>query len=132
MAEQMAEVLEERLLDFAIRAGKVVDALPNSRMGKHIASQLVRCGTSPAPNYSESCAAESKADFIHKLGIVFKELRESRIWLRMIVKGKLLPTTRMTKVSQECEELCKIIAKSLKTAKANRTRELRARRKKRH
>ncbi|HEV7404606.1 MAG TPA: four helix bundle protein [Chthoniobacteraceae bacterium] len=99
MAEQIAEILEERLMDFAIRAGKVVDALPSTRLGKHIAGQLVRCGTSPAPNYSEACAAESKADFIHKLGIVCKELQESRIWLRMIVKGKLLPLTRMTKVS---------------------------------
>src|SRR4051812_35906998 len=122
MAEQIAEIIEDRLLDFAIRAGKVVDALPNTRLGKHIAGQLVRCGTAPAPNYSEACAAESKADFIHKLGVVFKELRESRIWLRMIVRGKLLAVSRMTKVSQECEELCNIIAKSLKTAKANRHR----------
>ncbi len=70
--------LEERLLEFAARIGKVVDALPNTRMGRHIAGQLVRSGTSPAPNYSEACGAESKKDFVHKLGICLKELRESR------------------------------------------------------
>jgi four helix bundle protein len=122
MAELKGEELEERLLDFAVRAGKVVDALPNTRLGKHIAGQFVRSGTSPAPNYSEACAAESRNDFIHKLGIVFKELRESRIWLKMIIKGKLLPLVRMNKVLDECEQLCSIIAKSLITAKSRRER----------
>ncbi len=69
------EELEERLLDFAVRVGKVVDALPNSRLGRHVATQLVRSGTSPAPNYAEACNAESKRDFVHKLGICLKELR---------------------------------------------------------
>src|SRR6266550_7212978 len=81
------EDLEERLLDFAARVGLVVDALPDTRMGRHVAGQLVRCGTSPAPNYAEACAAESRGDFVHKLGIVLKELRESRAWLRLIVKA---------------------------------------------
>ena len=63
------EELEERLLEFAARIGKVVDALPNTRLGRHVAGQLVRSGTSPAPNYAEACGAESKRDFIHKLGI---------------------------------------------------------------
>jgi len=69
--------IEERLLEFAVRVGKAIDALPDTRLARHIAGQLVRSGTSPAPNYAEACAAESKRDFIHKLAIVLKELRES-------------------------------------------------------
>ena len=64
--------LSERLLDFAVRIGKVVDALPETRLGQHIAGQLVRSGTSPAPNYEEACAAESRRDFIHKVRIALK------------------------------------------------------------
>ena len=67
--------IEGRLLEFAVRVGKAIDALPDIRLGRHIAGQLVRSGTSPAPNYAEACAAESKKDFIHKLAIVLKELR---------------------------------------------------------
>ena len=120
MSEKKAGEMEERLLDFAVRIGKVVDALPDSRMGRHIAGQLVRSGTAPAPNYGEACGAESKNDFIHKLGIVFKELRESRVWLRLIIKAKLLPNARIADLHNECEQLCNIIAKSLITAKSNR------------
>jgi len=105
------DALEERLLDFAARVGLVVDALPDSRMGRHVAGQLVRCGTSPAPNYSEACAAESRADFVHKLAIVLKELRESRVWLRLCVKCRLLPLPKLTDLTSECTELMKIIAR---------------------
>jgi four helix bundle protein len=112
--------LSERLLTFAARAGKVVDALPDTRMGRHIAGQLVRCGTSPAPNYEEACAAESRADFIHKLAIVLKELRESRLWIRLIIKAELLPEHRMADLRDECSQLCNIIGQSVVTAKANK------------
>ena len=112
--------LSERLLDFAARSGNVVDALPDTRLGRHIAGQLVRSGTSPAPNYEEACAAESRADFIHKLGIVLKELRESRCWLRLIIKRELLPEHRLTELWEEGTELCNIIGQSVVTAKANR------------
>lgn len=110
--------LEERLLDFAVRVGRAIDALPDTRLGRHIASQLVRSGTSPAPNYAEACAAESKKDFIHKLAIVLKELRESSIWIRLIVRSTLLPEQRLESLRDECDQLCKIIAKSLVTAKS--------------
>jgi four helix bundle protein len=89
--ERRGDELEDRLLDFAARVGKVVDALPDTRLGRHIAGQLVRSGTSPAANYAEACAAESKRDFIHKLGITLKELRESRVWVKLILKADLLP-----------------------------------------
>jgi four helix bundle protein len=117
MAKRAAEDLEERLLDFAVRVGAVVDALPDTRMGRHVASQLVRCGTSPAPNYAEGCGAESRKDFIHKLGISLKELKESRSWLRM--KGRLLPEARLALLIDECEQLCNILARSILTAKSN-------------
>jgi four helix bundle protein len=80
---------------------------------------LVRCGTSPGPNYEEGCAAESKADFVHKLSICLKELRETRYWLRLIVKADLLPQKRMQSLTAECTELTKIIAQSLLTARQN-------------
>lgn len=67
-------------------SGKGVDALPQSRLSRHVAGQLVRSGTSPAANYAEACAAESKRDFIHKLGIALRELRESRSWIKLILK----------------------------------------------
>ena len=114
------EELSERLMSFAARIGKAVDALPDTRMGRHIAGQLVRCGTSPAPNYEEARAAESRADFIHKLGVCLKELRESRCWIRLIVKTELLPEHKMGELHEECTELCNIVAQSIVTAKKNR------------
>lgn len=113
------EALEERLLDFAARIGQVVDALPETRMGKHVAGQLVRCGTSPAPNYAEACGAESRADFVHKLRIVLKELRESRVWLGLSVKANLLAAAKLTALINECNQLMNIIGKSIVTARAN-------------
>ncbi|MCB9922150.1 MAG: four helix bundle protein [Planctomycetaceae bacterium] len=114
--------IEERLLEFAVRVGKAVDALPDTRLGRHIAGQLVRLGTSPAPNYAEACAAESKKDFIHKPAIALKELRESNMWIRMIVKSELIPEQRLEQLQDECDQLCKIIAKSLVTAESNQSR----------
>jgi four helix bundle protein len=112
--------LSERMLNFAVRVGKVADALPDTRLGRHFAGQLVRCGTSPPPNYEEACAAESRNDFIHKLAIVLKELRETGCWLRMIVKGELLPAQRLESALEEAEQLRRIIGQSINTAKANR------------
>jgi four helix bundle protein len=118
-----SEDLSERLLEFAARSGKVVDALPNTRLGRHIAGQLVGSGTSPAPNYEEACAAESRNDFIHKLSICLKELRESRCWIRLILKAELLPESRLSSLLDEGNQLCNIIAKSIVTAKTNRGEE---------
>ena len=109
--------LLERLINFAARVGEVVDALPDTRMGRHIGSQLVRSGTSPAPNYEEGCAAESRADFVHKLSISLKELRESRTWIRLIIKTEMLPEHRLGELLDECNQLCNIIAQSIVTAK---------------
>ena len=67
-----------------VQCGTQGEALPESRAGKHIAGQLIRSGTSPAPNYGEAQSAESRKDFIHKLKIALKELRESMIWLKIV------------------------------------------------
>jgi len=109
--------LSERLLEFAVRVGKIIDALPDTRLGRHVAGQLVCCGTSGPPNYEEGCAAESRADFIHKLKVVLKELRETRFWLRYIVRTDLLPATKMESMVDESTQLCNIFGKSLVTAK---------------
>ena len=113
--------LSERLLEFAARVGKVIDALPETRLGRHIAGQLVRSGTSPAPNYEEGCAAESRADFVHKLSICLKELRESRCWIRLIVKTSLLPEGKMADLQDECSQLCNIIGQSIVTTKKRKS-----------
>lgn len=120
--ERKGADIEERLLEFAVRVGKAIDTLPDTRLGRHIAGQLVRSGTSPAPNYAEACAAESKKDFIHKLAIVLKELRESSVWIRLIVKSELVPEKRLELLRDECDPLCKILAKSLVTAKSTQPR----------
>jgi four helix bundle protein len=78
--------LEDRLIDFAVAMIDTVEALPSTRAGNHIAGQLLRSGTSPAPNYGEAQSAESRKDFIHKMKIALKELRETRVWLRIILK----------------------------------------------
>src|ERR1043165_3638861 len=109
------EDLSDRLWNFAARIGKAVSALPDTRVGRHVAGQLVRCGTSAAPNYDEGCAAESKADFIHKINIALKELRESRGWLRFIIKANLLPAARVLNLLDECEQLGRILGKTIVT-----------------
>ena len=81
--------LEGRLIDFAVRIIKLSARLPKTPAGKHVAGQILRSGTSPAPNYGEARGAESHADFVHKLGIVLKELNETSIWLRMIQRSEL-------------------------------------------
>lgn len=113
------EDISERLLDFAARIGQVVDALPDTRPGRHIAGQLIRSGTSPAPNYEEARAGESRKDFVHKLSICLKELRESRCWLQLIIKAQLMTETKLSLLVDESTQLCKIIAKSIVTAKSN-------------
>ena len=121
--------LAERLLDFAVRVGKVVDTLRDTRLGRHVAGQLVRCGTCSPPNYEEGRAAESRADFIHKLGICHKELRETACWLRFVAKADLVPEARLAPLCEECNQLCKIIGTSILTARQNRVTERNGKRK---
>jgi four helix bundle protein len=112
-----SEELSTRLWQFAARVCKVVDALPDTRVGCHVAGQLVRSGTSSPPNYDESCAAESRDDFMHKLSIALKELKETRGWLKFIPLAGLLPEPKVAELLDECEELAKILGKSVSTAR---------------
>ena len=110
--------LEERLIDFAVRIIRMAESLPNTRIGNHISGQLVRCGTSPAPNYGEAQSAESRADFIHKMKVCLKELRETRVWLLIIVRAELIkPVSKLNSLIQETNELISIFVTSIRTAK---------------
>ncbi|MBN2483713.1 MAG: four helix bundle protein [Candidatus Omnitrophica bacterium] len=114
------EQLADRLLDFAVKIIELVRFLPQTYVGKYVGSQLMRSGTSSGANYEEACGAESRADFIHKLGIVLKELKESRFWLNLIVRTRLVKSEKLEALQRESHELCAIIAKSIFTAKENK------------
>ena len=109
--------LQDRLIDFAVRIIKLSNALPETRAGKHVCAQILRSGTSPAPNYGEAQSAESKADFIHKLKIALKELRETEIWLKIIVRSGLIEhSATLAPLLKETDELIAILFKSVQTA----------------
>jgi four helix bundle protein len=112
--------LEERLIDFAVRIIRFTVHLPQTPAGKHVAGQILRSGTSPAPNYGEARGAESHADFVHKIGIVLKELNETSIWLRVIDRSEMLKKELLTGIIEENRELCRIFTASVTTARANR------------
>ena len=116
MKKMTAQELEERLIDFAVAIIGVVEALPNTKAGTHIAGQLVRSGTSPAPNYGEARSAESRKDFIHKMKISLKELRETMIWLKIISRKGMSPGDQIDYAISECDELISIFVSSTKTA----------------
>jgi four helix bundle protein len=111
--------LEDRLLAFSARIIQLVDALPNTRAANHLAGQLLRSGTSPYGNHGEVEAAESRKDFVHKLKVCLKELKETRRWLRLINKAKMLPTQKMVSILDETEELIRIFFTSIRTAEKN-------------
>lgn len=119
-AQSKGDEPEERLINFAVRIIKLTANLPKSPAGKHIAGQILRSGTSPAPNYGEARGAESHADFVHKLGIVLKELNETSIWLRIIERSELLKAELMKDLIEENKELCRIFTSSHRTARANK------------
>ncbi|MDA7510440.1 four helix bundle protein [Verrucomicrobia bacterium] len=110
--------LEERLIGFAVSAIEVAEGLPNTKAGNHVAGQLIRSGTSPAPNYGEARSAESRKDFIHKIKISLKELRETMVWLRIIERKPLSKTGDLSRVVSECDQLISIFVASLKTAES--------------
>ena len=108
--------LQERLTEFAVRIIRLCDAMPKSVTGKHLSGQLVRSGTSPAFNYGEARAAESKRDFVHKMRVVHKELNESNINLQIILRSQLLPEEKLISIMDECDQLCRIVNASIQTA----------------
>ncbi|HEX5152881.1 MAG TPA: four helix bundle protein [Parafilimonas sp.] len=112
--------LEDRLIDFASRIIDVVEALPNTRAGNYIAAQLIRCGLAPSLMYGEAQAAESRDDFIHKMKLLAKELKETRACLKLIFRKEMIkPAKKLEPLKKENEELVAIISKSIETAKRN-------------
>lgn len=112
--------LETRLIDFAVHVIQLCKQLPSTPVGDHIGRQLMRSGTSPAANYAEARSAESQRDFVHKLKIALKELNESRIWMRVIERGAILEDGTVSKVIDECEQLCRILSVSIKTSNSQK------------
>ena len=123
MIKERAYDLQDRLVDYAVRIIKLSESLPETKAGKHVLSQILRSGTSPAPNYGEAQSAESKADFVHKLKIALKELRETEIWLKIILKAKMIKAaSHIAPLMQETDELIAILFTSVETAKKKKVR----------
>ena len=113
--------IEDRLLKFAVRIIRLGEALPKTRVGNHISKQIIRSGTSPAPNYGEAQSAESRADFIHKMQICLKELRETRVWLLMAAKANPVKSaSQLDLLIDENNQLISIFVTSIKTSKQKR------------
>ncbi len=112
--------LEDRLIDFSLSVVKLLGKLPNNNIGRYLSDQLTRSGTSPAFNYGEAQSAESAKDFIHKMGICLKELRETRVGIKYIDRGKFdVDLKLLVFLLEESNELIAIFVKSIQTAKKN-------------
>jgi four helix bundle protein len=118
-AEKSRYDLEDRLLEYAARIIRLVDALPGTRAARHVADQLLRCGTSPLANHGELQGAESRKDFIHKLRLCRKEIDEAWRWLRLIHRIPMLPPGKVEPLLAETNALIKIFAASIRTAEKN-------------
>jgi four helix bundle protein len=111
--------ISNRLLDLAARIMRLVQALPKSIGGRHVAAQILRSGTSAGANYEEARGAESRADFIHKLGVTWKETRETYYWLKLIHRSQMLKPRLVEDLLLEAEALSKILARSISTTRKN-------------
>src|SRR6266699_1808167 len=111
--------LEDRLIRFGSITCRLGERFPRTPLGQHVALQLVRSSTSAFANYGEVQSAESRRDFIHKLGICLKELRETRTWLKFLRRMALSPPESLDPVLHECDELLAILATSIRTARRN-------------
>lgn len=109
--------LEDRLIEFAIMTSDLIEILPNTKLANHLGSQGIRSCTAPALMYGEAQSGESQKDFIHKIQILLKELRETKICLKIFLRKRLLKDVIICPVLRENEELIAIFAKSVKTAK---------------
>src|SRR3989442_14487716 len=114
-----ADELEKRLITFAARIVALSSKLPRTPQGRHISNQILRSGTAPAANYAEARGAESRADFIHKLRITFKELNETTVWLSILAESSVISPEKIIDIVAENRELCRIIAASIKTARSS-------------
>src|SRR3954467_10200050 len=113
--------LEDRLLEFAVRIIRVTESMQRSPAGAYVSDQLLRSGTSPYGHHGEAEGAESRDDFIHKLKVCYKELREARRWLRLVKRTPLVAKPDLlAEILVEADELVRIFSASIRTAKANR------------
>src|SRR5947208_259417 len=113
--------LEDRLIRFGSTTCRLADSFPRTPLGQHVSLQLARSSTSPFANYGEVQSAESRRDFIHKVGICLKELRETRTWLKFAREINLTSFELVDPALRECDELLAILATSVKTARARAT-----------
>jgi four helix bundle protein len=118
--KEKADVISERLLDYGAEIIRICSKLNKDTVGHHIKGQLLRSGTSVGANYEEACGAQSRADFIHKMQIVLKEIRESMYWLKLIERTQILEEDGIKKAIKETEGIGNIIGKSIVTAKETR------------
>ncbi len=118
MSQTAADVLQRRLVLFAVKIIELVGRLPKTFAGRHVSGQLLRSGTSPAPNYGEARGAESRADFVHKLRIALKELNEAGIWLLIAQEARMAPAALVQSLIKEDRELACILGASIRTAQA--------------
>ena len=116
-----SDELQRRLNEFGARVTRIAKLLPKTEDGRYISKQILRSGLAAAPNYAEARGSESRADFIHKLRIALKELNETKSWLDQIVANGLFSREKMGKIIAENQELCWILAASIKTARASQS-----------
>jgi four helix bundle protein len=122
MSQAAADELQHRLVPFAVKIIELVVHLPKTHAGRHVSGQILRSGTSPAPNYGEARGAEIRADFVHKLRIAVKELNETGIWLLIILEARMIPTVLVENLIKENRELACILGASIRTAQAKASR----------
>ena len=108
--------LEDRLIRFGAAVCGLAANLRATPVAKHIASQIMRCATSPLANYAEVQSAESRRDFVHKLQLCLKDLRETRAWMKLIERLELNPDGVLAGPLRECDELIAILVSSVRTA----------------
>jgi four helix bundle protein len=109
--------LEDRLLEYGARVIKLVESLPKTLVGRRIGDQHLRSGTAAGANYEEARGAESRSDFVHKLQIALKEMRESDYWLRLLLRAEKVPRERIAPLLDESNQLRAMLSKSVATAK---------------
>jgi four helix bundle protein len=112
--------IQERLVNFAVQIIKLGSKMPKTSAGRHVSNQILRSGTSPAPNYGEARSAESINDFLHKLKVALKELNETKVWLQIIWRSEMITIEDYKVIYKSCDELCKILSSSVKTAQRKR------------
>ena len=111
--------LEDRLVRFAAAVCRLAERIPTTPTAKHVALQIIRSSTSSFANYGEVQGAESRRDFIHKLGVCLKELRETRVWLKFMAEMQISTHEQLSVVMRECDQLLAIVATSIRTARLN-------------